>query len=82
MDERDQAPRRGRDERRVARIASIGIAVFAILATLLVGSGFNVTVLVSMAFVFAASANFPALLLALTGGGSTPRARSPAWPSA
>ena len=36
------------------------------MATLLVGSGFNVTVLVSMAFVFAASANFPALLLALT----------------
>jgi cation/acetate symporter len=54
------------DETRVARIASISIAVFAIVATLLVGSGFNVTVLVSMAFVFAASANFPALLLALT----------------
>ncbi len=30
-----------------------------------IGSGFNVTVLVSMAFVFAASANFPPLLLAL-----------------
>jgi cation/acetate symporter len=54
------------DETRVARIASVSIAVFAIVATLLVGSGFNVTVLVSMAFVFAASANFPALLLALT----------------
>ena len=54
------------DETRVARIASIGLAVFAMGATLLVGSGFNVTVLVSMAFVFAASANFPALLLALT----------------
>ena len=54
------------DETRVARIASIGLSAFAIVATLLVGSGFNVTVLVSMAFVFAASANFPALLLALT----------------
>ena len=54
------------DETRVARIASVGLASFAIVATLLVGSGFNVTVLVSMAFVFAASANFPALLLALT----------------
>jgi len=54
------------DETRVARIASVSIAVFAMVATLLVGSGFNVTVLVSMAFVFAASANFPALLLALT----------------
>ena len=54
------------DETRVARIASVGMAVFAMAATLLVGSGFNVTVLVSMAFVFAASANFPALVLALT----------------
>ena len=54
------------DETRVARLASVGLATFAIVATLLVGSGFNVTVLVSMAFVFAASANFPALLLALT----------------
>jgi cation/acetate symporter len=54
------------DETRVARLASVGIAVFAMAATLVVGSGFNVTVLVSMAFVFAASANFPALVLALT----------------
>ena len=37
----------------------------AILGTMAIGSGFNVTVLVSMAFVFAASANFPPLLLAL-----------------
>ena len=54
------------DETRVARFASVGIAVFAMAATLVIGSGFNVTVLVSMAFVFAASANFPALVLALT----------------
>jgi cation/acetate symporter len=54
------------DDTRVARIASITIAVFAVVATLMIGSGFNVTVLVSMAFVFAASANFPALVLALT----------------
>jgi cation/acetate symporter len=53
-------------ERRVARIAAIGVGLGAILLTLVVGSGFNVTVLVSMAFVFAASANFPPLLLALT----------------
>src|SRR3954467_8250931 len=52
-------------ERKVARIASIGVGVVAILGTLAIGSGFNVTVLVSMAFVFAASANFPPLLLAL-----------------
>ena len=53
------------DERKVARIASVGVGVTAILGTLAVGSGFNVTVLVSMAFVFAASANFPPLILAL-----------------
>jgi cation/acetate symporter len=53
------------DERKVARIASVGVGVAAILGTLAIGSGFNVTVLVSMAFVFAASANFPPLLLAL-----------------
>jgi cation/acetate symporter len=40
--------------------------VAAIVGTLLIGTGFNVTVLVSMAFVFAASANFPPLILALT----------------
>jgi cation/acetate symporter len=50
---------------RSARIASIVIAVLAIVCTLAVGSGFNVSVLVAMAFVFAASANFPALVLAL-----------------
>ncbi len=53
-------------ERKVARIAAVGVGVAAIVGTLLVGTGFNVTVLVSMAFVFAASANFPPLLLALT----------------
>jgi cation/acetate symporter len=53
-------------ERRVARIAAVGLGVVAIVVTSVVGSGFNVTVLVSMAFVFAASANFPPLLLALT----------------
>jgi cation/acetate symporter len=53
-------------ERRVARIAAVCVGVAAIVGTLLVGTGFNVTVLVSMAFVFAASANFPPLILALT----------------
>jgi len=50
---------------RTAKIASLVIAILAILCTLAVGSGFNVSVLVAMAFVFAASANFPALVLAL-----------------
>jgi cation/acetate symporter len=53
-------------ERKVARIAAVGVGITAIVGTLLVGTGFNVTVLVSMAFVFAASANFPPLILALT----------------
>jgi cation/acetate symporter len=52
-------------EHRVARLASIGLAVVAILVAFAVGSGFNVTLLVSLAFVVAASANFPPLLLAL-----------------
>jgi cation/acetate symporter len=52
-------------ERKVARIAAIGVGVAAMLGTIAIGSGFNVTVLVSMAFVFAASANFPPLILAL-----------------
>jgi cation/acetate symporter len=50
----------------VARIAAVGVGAIAIVGTLLIGTGFNVTVLVSMAFVFAASANFPPLILALT----------------
>jgi cation/acetate symporter len=53
-------------ERRVARMAAVGVGATAIVACILVGTGFNVTVLVSMAFVFAASANFPPLILALT----------------
>jgi cation/acetate symporter len=53
-------------ERRVARLAAVGVGVTAIVGTLLIGTGFNVTVLVSMAFVFAASANFPPLILALS----------------
>jgi cation/acetate symporter len=53
-------------ERRVARIAAVGVGAAAIIGTVLIGTGFNVTVLVSMAFVFAASANFPPLILALS----------------
>jgi cation/acetate symporter len=60
--------RRGSEEseRAAGRYAALVVGVAAIVATLLIGSGFNVTVLVSIAFVFAASANFPPLLLALT----------------
>ena len=60
--------RRGTEEneRTVGRFAALAVGAAAIVATLVIGAGFNVTVLVSVAFVFAASANFPALLLALT----------------
>jgi cation/acetate symporter len=52
-------------ERRAARVASVAVGAVAIVAAIAVGSGINVTVMVSMAFVFAASANFPPLVLAL-----------------
>jgi cation/acetate symporter len=52
-------------ERRAARIASVAVGGVTMLAAIAVGSGINVTVMVSMAFVFAASANFPPLVLAL-----------------
>jgi cation/acetate symporter len=54
-----------RREARIARIAAVGVGVVAILATLAIGSGFNVTLLVTFAFVISASASFPPLLLAL-----------------
>jgi cation/acetate symporter len=53
------------NERAAGRFAALAVGAAAILATLAIGAGFNVTVLVSVAFVFAASANFPPLLLAL-----------------
>ena len=61
--------RKGHDSEReevlVAKIAAGGIGVLAILAAVIAGEGFNVSALVGLAFVVAASANFPALLLAL-----------------
>jgi cation/acetate symporter len=61
--------RRGRasdtDEVRVARIAAIGLGVTAIVASVLAGETFNVSILVGLAFAVAASANLPALLMAL-----------------
>ena len=61
--------RQGHDSEReevwVAKIASLAIGVLAIVVAIAGGSGFNVTALVGLAFCIAASANFPALLLAL-----------------
>src|SRR4051812_21960025 len=50
----------------VARIAAISIGVVAILVAVIGGSGLNVSFMVGLAFAVAASANFPALILALT----------------
>jgi cation/acetate symporter len=62
--------RKGKDSDReevvVARIAAISIGVIAIAIAVIGGSGLNVSFMVGLAFAVAASANFPALLLALT----------------
>ena len=50
----------------VARIAAAGIGAVAIAIALLGGKNLNVSFMVGLAFAVAASANFPALLLALT----------------
>ena len=50
----------------VARIAAASIGAIAIAIAIIGGSGLNVSFMVGLAFAVAASANFPALLLALT----------------
>jgi cation/acetate symporter len=62
--------RKGRDseheEVHVARIAAATIGAIAILIAIIGGKNLNVSFMVGLAFAVAASANFPALLLALT----------------
>jgi cation/acetate symporter len=62
--------RKGHDSEReelvVAKIAAFAIGALAILVAVIGGSGLNVSFMVGLAFAVAASANFPALLLALT----------------
>jgi cation/acetate symporter len=62
--------RKGRDseheEVTVARIAAFAIGAIAIAIAVAGGSDLNVSYMVGLAFAVAASANFPALLLALT----------------
>ncbi len=53
-------------ELRVARVGAVGVAIIAMVLAILAGKGFNIQFLVSLTFAVAASANFPALLLALT----------------
>jgi cation/acetate symporter len=49
----------------VGKIAAAGIGVISIVLALLAGKGFNVQLLVGLAFSVAASANFPSLVLAI-----------------
>ena len=62
--------RKGKDSEHeevvVARIAAASIGVIAIIIAVIGGEGLNVSFMVGLAFAVAASANFPALLLALT----------------
>jgi cation/acetate symporter len=62
--------RKGHDSEReevyVARIAAFAIGAIAIAIAIAGGSDLNVSYMVGLAFAVAASANFPALLLALT----------------
>ena len=62
--------RKGRDSEHeevwVARVAAGGIGAIAIIIAVIGGSDLNVSYMVGLAFAVAASANFPALLLALT----------------
>ena len=61
--------RKGRDSEQeevwVAKIAAVAIGVLSIALALVGGAEFNVSVLVGLAFCFASSVTFPALLLAL-----------------
>jgi cation/acetate symporter len=50
----------------VARIAALAIGGIAIVVAVIGGSGLNVSFMVGLAYAVAASANFPALILALT----------------
>jgi cation/acetate symporter len=55
-----------REEVMAAKIAALSIGAIAMVIAILGGEGLNVSFMVGLAFAIAASANFPALLLALT----------------
>jgi cation/acetate symporter len=62
--------RNGRDSEKeevvVAKVAALAVGAIAIGIAIIGGEGLNVSFMVGLAFAVAASANFPALLLALT----------------
>lgn len=55
----------GHETVRAARVTAVIVSVLAAAATMVVGTGFNITFLTAMAFAIAASANLPALWLSL-----------------
>jgi cation/acetate symporter len=55
-----------REEVWVAKIAALAIGVIAMVVAIAGGEGLNVSFMVGLAFAIAASANFPALVLALS----------------
>ena len=59
-------PQNDKEEVAVARIAAAAIGAIAIAIAIIGGEGLNVSFMVGLAFAVAASANFPALLMALT----------------
>jgi cation/acetate symporter len=61
-----ERPNADKEEVMVARIAAAVIGAVAILIAIVGGKELNVSFMVGLAFAVAASANFPALLLALT----------------
>jgi cation/acetate symporter len=54
-----------REEVVVAKIAAVGIGIIAMVIAIVGGEALNVSFMVGLAFAIAASANFPALVLAL-----------------
>ncbi|WP_454825117.1 solute symporter family protein [Paraburkholderia xenovorans] len=52
-------------ERRMARLSSVLVGIIATLFSIAVGTGFNITFLLGLAFLVAASANLPALVCTL-----------------
>ncbi|ERJ37739.1 MULTISPECIES: solute symporter family protein [Burkholderia] len=54
-----------RRERSMARVSSVAVGIVATLFSIAVGTGFNITFLLGLAFLVAASANLPALVCTL-----------------
>ena len=67
-----------KDERRVSRIASVGIGIVAVVLGILFKDQ-NIAFLVALTFGVAASVNFPILVLSMYWKGLTTRGRVDRW---